>query len=210
MGERPLARELAPLVGVVAFIGCGGNDGDVEVSRDERPYVDAIVQYASGDSDNKFQLNEDQAECVAPVWVDVIGVDRLRRAGLAPDQLPTHDLAPLATLGLSDDEGEAMYAAFDDCDIDVRDSFYESVAELGGVPEGDDEACVTDAVSDDLLMRTVVVGFTTGPEGIATDDAVQRGIRDVRAACPDVPPSAVIVLATPHDRPTATLPTITE
>jgi hypothetical protein len=70
--------------GMIGLVACGGGDDDSggdDVSAEEQPYVDAMVDsFRSGD-DDELTPTADQADCVAPRWIDTIGVDRSEAAG---------------------------------------------------------------------------------------------------------------------------------
>ena len=71
-------------------------------------------------------INREQAECLAPTWIEIIGVDRLQEEGITSDDSSELDV-DFADLGLSEDEGNAMYDTFGECDIDFRELFISSM-----------------------------------------------------------------------------------
>ena len=50
-----------------------------------------------------------------PAWVETIGTDRLAEAGIEPEDFSSEEDVELSTIGLSEDDGNEMYDAFDAC-----------------------------------------------------------------------------------------------
>ena len=96
----------------------GGGDASSATEDDYLAAIEAQFTATGGDS---LELTDEQAECVAPKWLDVITVDKLKEKGITPDDVRADtDNEKLATLGLSEADAEKMYAAFGDCDVDVQ------------------------------------------------------------------------------------------
>jgi hypothetical protein len=97
-----------------------------------------------------------QAECMAPKWLDTIGIERLKEHDVAPAQIGddvNDDGSALSDLGLTEDEGNRLYDAFGDCDVDIRQEFVEFAAEGQST---DVASCIDDALTPDLLRRLMV------------------------------------------------------
>ena len=43
-----------------------------------------MVENSRSGEEDELTLTDEQAECVAPKWIDTIGVERLEEAGLEP------------------------------------------------------------------------------------------------------------------------------
>jgi hypothetical protein len=100
------------LLGAAIVVACtsGGDDEDAA--------VDVVVADMQAYPRADFR-SDDERRCVAEQVVDAIGLDRLREVGLDVDQAGPPSLwQPKLTRA----EGNAVYAAYDDClDLEQRD-----------------------------------------------------------------------------------------
>jgi hypothetical protein len=161
----------------------GGSSGGDASSATEQHYVAAIeAQFTNGGADS-LQMTDEQAACVAPKWLDVIGVDRLKEKGVTPDDIRADtDNEKLSTLSLGDDDATKMYDAYGECDVDVRAQFARSFAASAELPD-DVEECVGDAVSDDLMQRLFVTSVTKGQAGLDADDQLTTDLTAALGKC---------------------------
>jgi hypothetical protein len=188
-----MTRRLALLFGAAAIVlagGCGDDDdaggGDVEVSDEAQPYVDAMIAgmvSSDDDEDDDLQLEQDQAECLAPRWVETIGVDRLQDAGLEPDDFATDSDPDLSALDLSDEEGGELYDAFGTCDIDLKAEFIRSLTTEQNLSE-EDADCLSDAFSDDFLRRIMVISLVEGDDALDDNEELTGELLSVFSECP--------------------------
>ncbi len=118
---------------------------------DRQDYVDAL---ASAASDDDFATPE-QSECLAEGWVDAIGVDELRAAGIAPEQFADGDDFQLDALDLDEATAGTMYDQFATCDLDLRELFLTSFGEEGDLTP-DQQACVEDTFSEDAVRASFI------------------------------------------------------
>ena len=162
----------------------GGSDGGGgDVSEEEQPYVDAMVTNFQ-DSDEELTMSEEQAQCVAPRWMDAIGLERLQEAGIEPADIESDDEGTeLTSLGLDEEAGGELYDAFGACDVDVKALFVESLAQDSGLSDEDRE-CVEENFDDDLLRRVMVASLTQGEEALQQDEELTSDIFAVFAECP--------------------------
>jgi hypothetical protein len=161
----------------------GATSGGDASSATEADYVAAIEAQFTSTGDNSMELTDDQAACVAPKWLDVITVDKLEAKGITPDDVRADtDNEKLATLGLSDADAEKMYAAFGDCDIDVRAKVADSMVASLEAP-ADVEECVQDALSEDLVQRIFVVSITKGDAGLDADEDLSNELFSSLGKC---------------------------
>jgi hypothetical protein len=160
----------------------GSSGGDAS-SATEDDYLAAIEAQFTSSGEDSLQMTDEQAKCVAPKWLDVITVDKLKEKDISPDDIRADTQnEKLADLGLSDADAEKMYAAYGDCDVDVRAEFARSVtASLGADP--DVESCVDDAISDDLLQRIFVVSITKGDAGLNADEELSNELFAALGKC---------------------------
>jgi hypothetical protein len=187
-----MTRRLALLVGAAAILlaaGCGDDDddgdaGDVEVSDEAQPYVDAMAEgMVSSDDEGDLQLDQEQADCLAPRWVETIGVERLQGAGLEPDDFADDGDPDLSSLGLSEEEGGELYDAFGACDIDLKAEFIRSFTADQDLSDEDAE-CLGDAFSDDFLRRIMVTSLVEGDDALEEDQELTGELLSVFSECP--------------------------
>ncbi len=159
--------------------GSSAGGGDASGATEEE-YLAAIeAQFTQGGSDS-LQMTEEQAKCVAPKWLDVIGVDRLKEKGVTPDQVRADtDNEQLAALGLTESEGNKMYDAYGECDVDIRAEFARSISASTEV----DEDCISDAIDDDLLRRLFVTSATKGDAGLDADESLTNDLFAALGKC---------------------------
>jgi hypothetical protein len=160
----------------------GSSGGDAS-SATEEEYLAAIEGQFTNSGPDSLQMTDEQASCVAPKWLDVITVDKLKEKGISPADIEADTQnEKLASLGLSDGDAEKMYAAYADCDVDVRAEFARSVtASLEASPDVED--CVNDAISDDLLQRIFVVSITKGDAGLDADSDLSNELFAALGKC---------------------------
>jgi hypothetical protein len=186
-----MARMLALLVGGAAMVlaaGCGDDDDDdaggADVSEEAQPYVDAMVEgMATADEEGDLQLDSEQAECLAPRWVETIGVERLQEAGIEPDDFASDADPDLSAMDLSEDEGNELYDAFGACDIDLKSEFIASLAADQNLSDEDAE-CLRDAFSDDFLRRIMVTSLIEGDEALDQNEELTGELLSVFSECP--------------------------
>jgi hypothetical protein len=161
----------------------GPRSGGTAGGADAQAYVDAMIESFDNSDPDELQIDREQAQCLAPQWVETIGVDRLAAAGIEPQDFAAEGEVDLTTVGLTEDDGNAMYDAFGECDIDVKMLFVESFSADRGVSEKDQD-CLADAMSDDLLRRIMVTTFVEGEEALNQDEELSGDLFGVFADCP--------------------------
>jgi hypothetical protein len=122
----------------------------------EADYLAAIERSLSGGAGGGLTTTPEQAECMAPKWLETIGADTLKEQDIAPSQIGDDvddDGSALSDLGLTEGQGTALYDAFGECDVDIHKKFVEFVTED---QSADVTACVTEALTPDLLRRLMV------------------------------------------------------
>jgi hypothetical protein len=193
-GGGSIPRTLALLMVAAlagSIVGCGDDDDagedagrdDVEVSDDAQPYVDAMIESFDNSDPDELQIDREQAQCLAPRWVETIGPDRLAEAGIEPEDFSSDEDVDLSTTDLSEDDGNEMYDAFEACRIDIKNLFVQSMAtdeELSA----EDAECLEGAVDDDLLRRILVTTFVEGEDALDRDEQLTGELFAVFAECP--------------------------
>lgn len=158
--------------------GDGGDGGDKSpVSGDEQAYIDAML--ASFDDEDDLPLDRSQAECMSAGYLDVIGVDRLKAAGISPEDFADDDDA-LDGIEFTEEDGQRIYDVFGTCKIDLREMMMTSMAEDDDIsPE--QAACFDTVLTDEYLERLIVGGMVLGDGG--SDDAESLELAGPLMAC---------------------------
>ncbi|HET8931304.1 MAG TPA: hypothetical protein VFN21_11650 [Acidimicrobiales bacterium] len=144
-----------------------GSASDAEAG----PYVEAMTESMLDDDD--VPITEDQARCYAGKAIEIIAVDRLQSKGITPDDLRDDSALDLSDVGLSMDEGNALYDAFEDCDIDLRELMLASMGEGEEVPAGV-EACLDQVLTDDNLRKMMVISIVKGDDAMENDPELEQ------------------------------------
>lgn len=130
--------------------GSGGKTGS------EDDYVAALVKGFTAGNENDLVLPADGARCVAPKWIDAIGVSRLVDKKVSPEDMADPDFG-FNELGLDRGQATAMIDAFGPCDVDI----YQLLLDAIGSEVGDDKrACLrkelTAKTARDLLIGALL------------------------------------------------------
>lgn len=124
---------------------------------DRDAYVAALAGSFGEDTDGIFE--DGQIECLSEGFVDVLGVDNLKEAGIAPDALAETNGSDFPEeLGVDEEKANQMFDVYEDCDVDFGAVFKEVFGGLVG-PEGlsaEDEACIDELLTSDNLRRSLV------------------------------------------------------
>ncbi len=159
----------------------GGNDttttttkkdggGKVNVSAEAAPYVKAMAASLSkSQNDGDLQMTPEQADCIAPRWVDTIGVDRFKEAGVTPEAIEKDDNATdFKEFTLTKPEAEVMYDAFGQCNVNLRELMLESMAGDAETPEAV-RKCMEGVLTDEAIKKLMIMGLTEGDEATVDD-----------------------------------------
>ncbi|NLD78680.1 MAG: hypothetical protein GX643_18690 [Acidimicrobiales bacterium] len=174
MRNRPTIFAIA-LVAALAFsaTACsdddGGGGGNAAVTDENREFVEALkasMRDSSDDADD-VQLTDDEIDCLAPRYVNILGVERIEAAGVTPGDLESSDM-DFSDVGITTDDGNALFDAFGQCDVNIRERMLESFA-------ADDEmsnaaaACMEGVFTDDNVRKLMVSGMVNGDEDMEDD-----------------------------------------
>jgi hypothetical protein len=165
-----------------ATAGTSGSSGGA--GRDEYVAVLKESMMSSGD-EGEFALSGEQADCMAPKWIDTIGVDTLQAKSIEPDDIGTEGSADLTTLGLSEEQGNDLYAAFGQCDVDVKSLFIKSISPN---LSDKDEQCLEDNFDEALMKQILVTTLTKGQDALDGDEEMTGKLLAVFSKCPGAVP----------------------
>jgi hypothetical protein len=181
-----MSRTFALLVAAVGIsvAGCGDDDDDDDaVGGDAQPYVDAMIESFDSSDPEELQIDREQAQCLAPQWIETIGPERLAEAGIEPEDFTAEEDVDLSVLGLSDAEADELYDAFATCDIDVREILVQSLVEQENLSE-EDAGCVRDAFGEDLVRQLTISGLVEGEEELDPEDPLAAELLAALSRCP--------------------------
>lgn len=154
--------------------------GGSEASAEERQeYVDAIVAISESD-DEAFTV--EHRTCVAESFVDGFGVDEIVAAGVTPDDIRDDPDDGPGELGLefSDEQAASFYDRLTGC-MDVRALIMEA---FGGDDLSQESVdCLDENLSDDLIERFLIMGFTQGDPGFEETPELEDELEDAVGGC---------------------------
>lgn len=148
---------------------------DDEAEGSEADYVEAIATSLGTSDESGLVVTPEEADCVAPEWVDVIGVDTFVDAGVAPADVAEDTFTP-DELGLDVDQGLELIDAFEGCDVDVYAQYFDVLSE--GLDDTQ-KACL-EGEFDQELSRQFLAEALTQPEPSAELEAT---LDDIDQTC---------------------------
>lgn len=174
MRTRTLTVALLTAIALAAA-GCGGSadtggknsdDKAEAVSAAERPYVDALAKSMTQPvDDDEIVMSDKQAACVAPLFVRIIGVEKLKDNEITPEAFADDDSMDYSKLKITEKDGNALYDTFGQCDIDFRKAMVDSFA-------ADEEMtpamvkCMETVLTDDNLRELMVTTMVKGDDAM--------------------------------------------
>ena len=118
-----------------------------------------VINLSSGSEDEgNLVISEEQATCVAPLFVDAITVKTLQANDVTTEEIedPSWDGT---SLGLSPKQGEKLVSSFGECDVDIVALFAEGLT--GGLT-AEQQSCVAENIDGDLVKAALAKTFSTG------------------------------------------------
>lgn len=159
-------KMFAALTLTVAVLAACGNDSET----DAQPYVDALSDQLATIQD--FQLEDDDADCLAADMVDLIGAENLEDAGISPEDLArSGDLSSL-DVELPDDTEERLTSAFDEC-VDLGELVADQLALQYGIPSGTLD-CIAEE-NDDKQLASLLAPLLLDADADATEQGEEFG-----------------------------------
>lgn len=182
-----MVRKLVVVVAacLVLVTGCGDDDAPDTVTVEGKPYVDALTTSLRLHGAGDLELTPSEARCLAPRWVNVLQPERLDEAGVEPEALESADgldeKAP--KVALTDGEISKLVDSFGECDVDLAPAFVHSLTEAADLTPAA-EACLVDAIGDDLTRRSVALAVTDGADALDEDTGLMAELFDALSTCP--------------------------
>ncbi len=140
-------------------------------------YVAGLAEGLAGgnEDDGDLVLAQDEADCVAERWIDVIGVKRLEAQDVTAKDLADPDFT-YSDLDLSKSEGETMIDAFGACDVDIRTKLLDS---LGADLDADQKSCLEENLDEDFQKALLVEALVTEE----FSDELNTKMQDLQTTC---------------------------
>ena len=134
------------------------------------PYVEAMKRsmQASNEEDGDFVLTDGQIDCMAPRFIGIIGVDRLKENGVTPADIENDKAMDFSDFGMTEKDGNDLYDSFGACDINLREMMLTSMAaDEDMTPEM--QKCMEDVFTDENLRRFMVSSMVEGDAAMEND-----------------------------------------
>lgn len=169
----------------------GGDDTTTTTEADDEQqgspdqvYLDAMIESLRESDSEDLQFTDEQAECLAPQWLETITVDALREADITPEDLASDDVSVDLAPILDQDQGREMVDAFGDCGVDLETVFVEGLSADGSI-EADQAACLADALPDGYVEQLFAITLADGDEALDEDPALAETLTDAYLGCSD-------------------------
>lgn len=127
-------------------------------------------------------MTRDQADCIAPRWVDALGHGRLADASIDPGTLANGNVAAALEELIDLPEATEMVAALTDCGIDLQAAL---VTEIGsdGKLTADQVQCMVDSLPDGYIEDLVAISLADGRDALDADPSLKEPLVDAVTAC---------------------------
>lgn len=194
--NRRVRNCLAAVFAAALLVSCSGDGDDdadeptaasaptVSLDKDAQPYADAI---AEASRTGQFGLDEEQSECFGDQVVDQVGVTKLKSGGKPAQVGQEFDDYELVSLGLTQDEGGAVYDSLGTCGYDMRANLLGEL--LAGEKDEQTRACIEDAVAEERLREFVVTMMNSGQQA-AESSRPWQDLEVALSACEPTPEPA--------------------
>lgn len=172
----------------IAIFGVAACSDDSDGGGDEGAYIDALVGEIKDTGDAGFSVSDDDADCLAEQFLDVLGgAETLEAEGITPDDLADAESPADLGLDLGDDDAAAFGSAFADCELPLAELIVESIEETSGEDvSADTQACIDENFDEDAFARLIGQGFATGEDFNQQDPESVAVITDLLTACPEL------------------------
>lgn len=160
----------------------GGGD-----SASKAAYVDAVADAMREADDSEFPIDDEQAACLAPRWVDAIGYETLLEVGVTPEVLGgTEDGDPTAEFEdvVDRPRAEKLVDAFGECGLDLEGLFFDGLASDGSATPEQVE-CLRGRLPDGFVRNLMVTSMDGGDEALDADPDLEDQLTGAFTACLD-------------------------
>lgn len=188
---------LAVIFVVVAFnwtlvaVRDSGDQPAPELTEEGRPYADALaegLQARDAELGTVYvRRTAEQARCIAPDWVMIVGPERWDAAGISPAELAEDPAGASGAVDMSWTDAKRLRRTYERCGAAPIDTVRASIEDgLRGNEEIDPEQvdCLLEKLNAETADRVFVAGLAE-PASIAGDQGVDLGIANAVGQCPD-------------------------
>ena len=142
----------------------------------KKAYVEAMTPMITASSGLPASDAKAAADCLAPRWVDIIGVEAFAKKGIEPEDVPKMQ-GGLEQLDITTAQAKEMAKAFAACKIDLRSA---AVAQYTADPSMPKEvkACIDGAMTEQMVLDGLVASLSGKPAPAETFAAPQKCVDD--------------------------------
>lgn len=148
----------------------------------EDAYVDALASSLVGRDDLGEPISRDQADCIAPRWVDALGHERLVGASIHPGTLANGNVAAALKELIGRPEATDMVAALTECGIDLQSALVTEISRDGNLTD-DQVQCIVDSLPDGYIEQLVAISLADGRDALDADPSLKEPIIDAASTC---------------------------
>lgn len=151
----------------------------------EQAYIEAVADAMREVEDPTFPIDDEQADCLAPRWVDAIGYQTLLDAGVTPEVLggsEDGDTSAEFEDVVDRARAEKLVDAFGDCDLDLEQFFYEGLQSDGSMT-ADQGACLRDRLPEGYIRELMITSMDGGDDALDDDPDLEDQLTEAFMAC---------------------------
>jgi len=201
--RKPISLLIVLTIALVA-VGCGPSAGSDSSADDpttttttttttteaeaaaaegtDEEYLAALTANLSSGSveDGNLVIEDDEAACVAPKWLETVTTEGFTSVGASPDDVAEPDFE-YAVLELDADRAQQMIDSFEDCGVDIYAKLAESFTI--GLTEAQ-QSCAMEEVDPKVANDLLLTAFSTESGDGSTEFTAL--LDQLKAAC-DLP-----------------------
>lgn len=159
------------------------DDGDAPDSKEA--YVQAVAESMREVDDEEFPIDDEQADCLAPLWVDAIGYETLLDAKVTPEVLGgTEDGETDAKFEdvVDRPRAEKLVDTFGQCGVDLEDFFFEGLASDGSATPAQID-CIRGRLPDGFVRNLMITSMDGGDDALDSDANLEDQLTQTFMAC---------------------------
>lgn len=157
--------------------------GDAPDSKEA--YVQAVAESMREVEDEVFPIDDEQADCLAPLWVDAIGYETLLDAKVSPEVLGgTEDGDTDAEFEdvVDRPRAEKLIDTFGECGVDLEDFFFEGLASDGSATPAQID-CIRGRLPDGFVRTLMITSMAGGDDALDSDGNLEDQLTQSYMAC---------------------------
>lgn len=150
---------------------------------DRQAYVDALASSIVGRDDLGVPVSSDQADCLAPRWIDALDPARLADADIDPETLGGRNVVYEVLQELiGRPEATEMVSALTDCGLDLEGAL---ITEIGsrGTYNDEEVQCIVDSLPDGYIEKVVAISLADGRDALDAEPGLTEPLTDAVLGC---------------------------